>query len=119
MSTERVLFAFVIVIVLALTLNVGFIAGDFADMAHHNVYELFEGLVVSLLATVMKFGDHSPLGSGMLTTSLVADMQLVAAVFTVRRGLHQPWRVSVAAPLAVAAGCADLGLPRGRCSASR
>jgi hypothetical protein len=77
MSTERVLFAFVIV--LALTLNVGFIAGDINDINHHNVYELYAALVVSLIATVMKFGDRSPLGSSMLATSLVADLQLIAA----------------------------------------
>lgn len=77
MSIERVLFAFVIV--LALTLNVGFIVGDLADIRHHNVYELFAALVVSLIATVMKFGDRSPLGSTMLATSLVADLQLIAA----------------------------------------
>jgi hypothetical protein len=77
MSTERVLFAFVIV--LALTLNAGFITGDMADIRHHNVYELFAALVVSLVATVMKFGDRSPLGSTMLATSLVADLQLIAA----------------------------------------
>ena len=80
MSTERVLFAFVIV--LALTLNVGFTVGDIADIRHHNVYELFAALVVSLFATVMKFGDRSPLGSGMLATSLVADLQLIAAAAT-------------------------------------
>lgn len=77
MSTERVLFAFVIV--LALTLNVGFVVGDIADIGQHNVYELFAALVVSLIATVMKFGDRSPLGSTMLATSLVSDLQLVAA----------------------------------------
>lgn len=77
MSTERVLFAFVIV--LALTLNVGFVAGNFADIEQHNVYELFAALVVSLVATVMKFGDRSPLGSTMLATSFVADLQLIAA----------------------------------------
>ena len=77
MSTERVLFAFVIV--LALTLNVGFIVGDIADIHHHNVYELFAAIVVSLIATVMKFGDRSPLGSTMLATSLIADLQLIAA----------------------------------------
>lgn len=77
MSIERVLFAFVIV--LALTLNVGFIVGDFHTIADHNVYELFAALVVSLIATVMKFGDRSPLGSTMLATSLVADLQLMAA----------------------------------------
>lgn len=77
MSTERVLFAFVIV--LALTLNVGFIVGDIADIHHHNVYELFAAVVVSLIATVMKFGDRSPLGSTMLATSLIADLQLIVA----------------------------------------
>lgn len=80
MSTERVLFAFVIV--LALTLNVGFVAGDLADIRHHNVVELFAALVVSLIATVMKFGDRSPLGSTLLATSLVADLQLIAAAAT-------------------------------------
>ena len=77
MSPERVLFAFVIV--LALTLNVGFVVGDVTDPTHHNVYELFGAIVVSLIATVMKFGDRSPLGSTMLATSLVADLQLIAA----------------------------------------
>lgn len=77
MSTDRILFAFIIV--LALTLNVGFVAGDIADIGHHNVYELFAALVVSIIATVMKFGDRSALGSTMLATSLVADLQLIAA----------------------------------------
>lgn len=77
MSSERVLFAFVIV--LALTLNVGFVAGDINIVEHHNVYELFAAVVVSLIATIMKFGDRSALGSSMLATSLVADLQLIAA----------------------------------------
>ena len=77
MSLDKILFAFVIV--LALTLNFGFVVGDIADITHHNRYELFASLVVSLLATVMKFGDRSRLGSTMLATSLVADLQLVLA----------------------------------------
>ena len=77
MSPARVLFAFVIV--LALTLNAGFVVGDIADPAHHNVYELFAAIVVNLVAAVLKFGDRSPLGSTILATSLVADIQLVAA----------------------------------------
>ena len=77
MSIERVLFAFVIV--LALTLNVGFTVGEITDPEQHNRYELYGALVVSLIATVMKFGDRSPLGSMMLATSLVADIQLIAA----------------------------------------
>ena len=77
MSFDKILFAFVIV--LALTLNVGFVVGDIDDITHHDKYELAMAIVVSLIATVMKFGDRSLLGSTMLATSLVADVQLIAA----------------------------------------
>ena len=62
-----------------MTLNVGFVAGEIAEIGHHNVYELFAAVVVNLIATIMKFGDRSALGSTMLATSLVADLQLIAA----------------------------------------
>ena len=52
---------------------------SFDDIAHHDKYELALAIVVSLIATVMKFGDRSLLGSTMLATSLVADVQLIAA----------------------------------------
>jgi len=94
MSTERVLFAFVIV--LALTLNVGFVAGDFSNIAQHNVYELFAAIVVSLIATIMKFGDRSAVGSTMLATSLVADLQLAAAA--VVWGLYGQFGAQLSAP---------------------
>lgn len=111
MSLERVLFAFVIV--LALTLNVGFIAGDIDNPAHHNVVELFCALVVSLIATVMKFGDRSPLGSGMLATSLVADLQLIAAaVVWAWYGAHTaelgPHQMSTVVSLAIGAAVANV-----------
>lgn len=77
MSFDKILFAFVIV--LALTLNVGFVVGDIGRIDHHDVYEFALAIVVSLIATVMKFGDRSLLGSTMLATSLVADVQLIAA----------------------------------------
>ena len=77
MSFEKILFAFVIV--LALTLNVGFVVGDPTIIEHHNIRELFVALIVSLIATVLKFGERSLLGSTMLATSLVADVQLMAA----------------------------------------
>lgn len=77
MSIEKILFAFVIV--LALTLNVGFVYGDPEMIAYHDPYDLAIALVVSLVATVMKFGERSLLGSTMLATSLVADVQLIAA----------------------------------------
>ena len=77
MSFDKILFAFVIV--LALTLNVGFVVGDIDDITHHDKYELALAIVVSLIATVMKFGDRSLLGSTMLATSLVADVQRIGA----------------------------------------
>jgi hypothetical protein len=77
MSLDKTLFAFVIV--LALTLNVGFVYGDPTVIAYHNPYDLAIAIAVSLVATVMKFGERSLLGSTMLATSLVADVQLIAA----------------------------------------
>ena len=77
MNLEKVLFAFFSV--LALTLNFGFFIGDLDDPAHHNEYELFAALVVSLIATIMKFGDRAHIGALLLATSLVADLQLITA----------------------------------------
>jgi hypothetical protein len=85
MNLEKVFFAFFIV--LALTLNFGFFIGGMDNPNHHNVYELYAALVVSLIATVMKFGDRAHIGAVLLATSLVADLQLIAAAIV--------WTVSV------------------------
>ena len=77
MNPQKVLFAFFIV--LALTLNFGFFIGDIDNPDHHHVYELFAAIVVSVIATLMKFGDRSQIGAVLLATSLVADLQLIAA----------------------------------------
>ncbi len=77
MNLEKVIFAFFSI--LALTLNYGFFLGDLDEPAHHNVYELFAALIVSLIATIMKFGDRAHIGALLLATSLVADLQLIAA----------------------------------------
>ena len=77
MNIEKVFFAFFIV--LALTLNFGFFLGDIDNIDHHNVYELYAAIVVSLIATVMKFGDRTHVGAVLLATSLVADLQLIIA----------------------------------------
>ena len=78
MNTEKVVFAFFILS--ALTLNFGFFVGDIGDPAHHHPVELFAALVVSLIATILKFGDRSQLGAVLLASSLVADLQLIVAV---------------------------------------
>lgn len=77
MNLEKVIFAFFII--LALTLNFGFFYGDPGKLSHHNVYEFFAAIVVSLVATVLKLGDRTHLGAVLLATSLVADLQLIAA----------------------------------------
>jgi hypothetical protein len=77
MNLEKVVFGFFVV--LAATLNFGFFIGDLADPRLHNVYELFAAVVVNLLATVLKFGDRTQIGAVHLSTSLVADLQLISA----------------------------------------
>jgi hypothetical protein len=77
MNLEKVVFGFFVL--LAATLNFGFFIGDISDPALHNVYELFAAVVVSLIATVLKFGDRTQIGAVHLATSLVADLQLIAA----------------------------------------
>ncbi len=88
MNIEKVVFAFFIV--LALTLNFGFVLGEIDNPDHHNVYELFAALVISMIATVMKFGDRTHVGAVLLATSLVADLQLIIAAIV--------WGVAVSGP---------------------
>lgn len=77
MNLEKVVFGFFVL--LAATLNFGFVIGNLSDPGQHSIYELFAAIVVSLIATVLKFGDRTQLGAVHLATSLVADLQLVAA----------------------------------------
>lgn len=77
MNTEKVVFAFFIL--LALTLNFGFFLGEMDNPDHHNAYELFAAIVVSLIATVMKLGERTHIGAVLLASSLVADLHLLAA----------------------------------------
>jgi len=77
MNLQKVIFAFFIV--LALTLNFGFFIGEIDNVDHHHAMELFAAIVVSLIATIMKFGDRSQLGAVLVATSFVADLQLIAA----------------------------------------
>lgn len=80
MNLEKVIFGFFIV--LAATLNFGFFLGDIVNPELHNVYELAAALIVSLIATALKFGDRTQIGAIHLSTSLVADLQLIAAAVT-------------------------------------
>ncbi len=77
MNLEKVIFGFFVL--LAATLNFGFFIGDIDDPVLHNEYELFAAVVVNLVATVLKFGDRTQIGAVHLATSLVADLQLIAA----------------------------------------
>ncbi|PSJ16883.1 DUF6394 family protein [Nitrosomonas supralitoralis] len=77
MNLEKVVFGFFIV--LALTLNFGFVIGDIDNPAHHHPYELYAAIIVNLIATVLKFGDRTQIGAVHLSTSLVADLQLIMA----------------------------------------
>jgi hypothetical protein len=77
MNLEKVVFAFFIL--LAATLNFGFVYGGIGDPEHHHMWELFAATVVSLIAIVLKFGDRTHIGAVHLASSLVAMLQLFAA----------------------------------------
>ena len=77
MNFEKIIFGFFIV--LSLTLNFGFVLGEYNNPAHHSVFEFFAVIVVNLIATGLKFGDRSQIGAVLLATSLVADFELIAA----------------------------------------
>ncbi|MBI1904781.1 MAG: hypothetical protein HYS20_00870 [Rhodocyclales bacterium] len=86
MNLEKVIFGFFIV--LAATLNFGFFVGEVDNPLHHDIYELFAALVVSLIATVLKLGDRTQIGAVQLSTSLVADLQLIAAAMMWGYAVH-------------------------------
>ncbi len=77
MNLEKVISGFFII--LALTMNFGFFYGDPTVLEQHNRYELFVAIIVNLIATIYKLGDKTHLGAVLLATSLVADIQLIAA----------------------------------------
>lgn len=77
MNLEKVIFGFFIV--LAATLNFGFVYGDVDNPSHHHVWEFFAAFVVNIVATVLKLGDRTHVGAIHLATSLVALLQLAAA----------------------------------------
>lgn len=86
MNLEKVVFGFFVL--LAATINFGFFIGDIDDPVQHNIYELFAAIVISLIATVLKFGDRTQIGAVHLATSLVADLQLVAAALAWTYAAH-------------------------------
>lgn len=88
MNFEKVLFGFFVV--LAATLNFGFFIGDIADPRLHNQWELYAALTVNLIATILKFGDRTQIGAVHLATSLVADIQLIAATIVFVWASSQP-----------------------------
>jgi hypothetical protein len=86
MNLEKVIAGFFIIF--AMTLNFGFFYGDMTDIALHSKYELFAAIVVNLIATTLKLGDKTQVGSVLLATSLVADIQLIAAATVWTIGAH-------------------------------
>ncbi|MDC7249695.1 MAG: DUF6394 family protein [Sphaerochaetaceae bacterium] len=77
MNLDKVISGFFII--LAMTLNFGFFYGDMDSLVSHSKYELMAAIIVNLIATTLKLGDKTQMGSVLLATSLVADIQLIAA----------------------------------------
>ncbi|MDR2973241.1 MAG: DUF6394 family protein [Propionibacteriaceae bacterium] len=97
MSLEKVFFGFCVL--LAATLNFGFFLGDLSTASVHSIVELYAAIVVGLVATVLKLGDRTQIGAVHLATSLVADIQLIAAavVYTVAQAQSDPIAPSMVA----------------------
>ena len=77
MNLDKVIAGFFIIF--AMTLNFGFWYGEPLDMSMHSKYELYAAIVVNIIATILKLGDKTQMGSVLIATSLVADLQLIAA----------------------------------------
>ncbi|GAA1173052.1 hypothetical protein GCM10009584_12580 [Ornithinimicrobium humiphilum] len=77
MNLEKVVFGFFVL--LAATLNFGYVIGDISNPDLHNVYELYAAVAVNIIATILKFGDRTQIGAVHLATSLVASIQLIIA----------------------------------------
>lgn len=77
MNLEKVVFGFFVL--LAATLNFGYVTGDIGNPEHHNVIELYAAVVVNVIAAILKFGDRTQIGAIHLAASLVATIQLIAA----------------------------------------
>ena len=67
MNLEKVIFGFFIL--LAATLNFGFVYGDISNPEHHHVSELFAAIVVNLVATVLKLGARTQLRDRLRTSA--------------------------------------------------
>ncbi len=77
MNREKVIFGFIIL--LAATLNFGFVYGEIDNPNHHHMWEFFAAVIVNLIATILKFGDRTQIGAIHMAASLVAVLQLLAA----------------------------------------
>ena len=74
MSLEKVIFGFFGITDVRFVRAEGVGMGDAAKAAAFTA-----AVVVNLIATVLKFGDRTQIGAVHLATSLVADLQLIAA----------------------------------------
>lgn len=86
MNLEKVVFGFFII--LAMTLNFGFVLGEIDNPNHHHAYELFIVVVVNLIATILKFGERTQIGAIHLAASFVSVLQLVAAAVLWAYAVH-------------------------------
>ncbi len=77
MNLDKVISGFFII--LAMTLNFGFFYGDLTDLAVHSKYELLAAVVVNIIATTLKIGDKTQLGSVLLASSFEAYCNHLAA----------------------------------------
>ena len=66
-------------IFLALTLNFDFVFGEFNNLEHHSIHILYIAILVNFIGTILKFSDKTKMGGILISTSIVALIQLLFA----------------------------------------
>ena len=99
MNLEKVIFGFTTVY--ACTLNFVFYLGDLDRPDMHHAWALYAAIIVNLIALVLKFGDRTQLGATHLATSLVANLQLLAASLVWLWTVHLQGRAMYAQAMSV------------------
>jgi hypothetical protein len=90
MNLEKVVFGFFVV--LALTLNLGFVVGEIDNPAHHDVIEFFLVIIVNIIVHVWESGMTPEtmviivsLAGGALLANVISVTIVVAETLMLRR----------------------------------
>jgi len=80
MELNKILTNFIIFA--ALALNIEFVLGDFDNINEHNLNILYIAIVINIISTIAKFGENNELGNLIVSSSILALVQLIITAIT-------------------------------------